>query len=246
MGKNRTLSISLVLVYSFLVALFPALFLFAGVDTLKSFAQEDGYPVTITNETHQQALKNRFSAQSNMVENTQSTNGSIKTTTIGNPTNITANNQQDLVRVITEDIKKQLQTNIDKNRGNDTTVQIIDQVTGEVIRTQINSTNDTKLEEAITRWLQKGPPPTPNYTPDNSSSSPSASTITPSILTGEKTVTSNNILNLVQFSPFYQQICDPRFSYWQPHYYGEWHQLSPGYWVYDIHWYWHYHCNGFD
>jgi hypothetical protein len=246
MGKNRTLSTSLVLVYSFLaVALFPTLLLFAGVDILKGFAQEDGYPITVTNETQQQALKNRFSAQSNLIETIQSTNGSIKTN-IDNPTNITANSQQDLVRAITEDIKKQLQTNIDENRGNDTTVQIIDQVTGEVIRTQINSTNDTKLAEAITRWLQRGPPSGPNYTTDNSSSSPSPSNITPSILTRDKTATNNNLLNLVQFSPYYQQICDPRFSYWQPHYYGEWHQIGPGNWIYDIHWYWHYHCNGYD
>jgi hypothetical protein len=91
MGKNRTLLRSLVLEYSLLaVALFPTLFLFAGVDTQRSFAQEDGYPIAVTNETQQQAQKNRFSAQSNMIETTQSTNGSIKTTNIGNPTNITA------------------------------------------------------------------------------------------------------------------------------------------------------------
>lgn len=246
MDKNVTLSISLVLVHTVLAAsLFPTLFLLVGIDILESFAQEDEYPITVTNETQQQALKNKFSAQSNMIETTQSINGSIKTTEIGNLTNISASSQQGLVRAITEDIKKQLQTNIDKNTDNKTTVQIIDQVTGEVIRTQIKSANDTALTEAITKWLQKGPPLGPNYTTDNSSITGS-STITPGLLTREKIVSSNNLLNLVQFTPYYQQICDPGFSYWQPHYYGEWHQLGPGNWIYDIHWYWHYHCNGYD
>lgn len=246
MGKGVTLSISLVLVHTVLAAsLFLTLFLLVDIDILESFAQEDEYPVTVTNETQQQALKNRFSAQSNMIETTQSINGSIKTTEIGNLTNISASSQQGLVRAITEDIKKQLQTNIDKNTDNKTTVQIIDQVTGQVIRTQIKSVNDTALTEAITKWLQKGPPPDPDYTTDNSSTTRS-STVTPGILTREKIVTSDNLLNLVQFAPYYQQICDLRISYWQPHYYGEWHQLGPGNWIYDIHWYWHYHCNGYD
>lgn len=47
----------------------------------------------------------------------------------------------------------------------------------------------------------------------------------------------DGFLNFVQFLPYpqtYTLFCDPQFSYWQPHYYGEWQQLSPGYWTYNI------------
>lgn len=65
MGKSVTLSISLVLVHTVLAAsLFPTFFLLVDIGILESFAQEDEYPVTVTNETQQQALKNRFGAQS--------------------------------------------------------------------------------------------------------------------------------------------------------------------------------------
>lgn len=124
--------------------------------------------------------------------------------------------------------------------------QIIDQVTGEVIRTQIESTNDKELTEVITKWLQKGPPPRPDY--NNSSDISSTSKTNPSSLPREEETT-NKQLNFVQFLPYpqtYTLFCDPQFSYWQPHYYGEWQQLSLGYWTYNINWYWHYHCNGYD
>lgn len=235
-----------ILTYAILtVALITALFLSTTLDIVKSFAQGNDYPVTATNESQEEAQRNRFSAQSNMVETIHLTNGSIKTI-IGNPTNITANSKEDFIHKVTEDIKKQIQTNIDKNKKNETTVQIIDQVTGEVIRTQIESPNDKELTEVITKWLQKGPPPRPDY--NNSSDISSTSKTNPSSLPREKEIT-NKQLNFVQFLPYpqtYTLFCDPQFSYWQPHYYGEWQQLSPGYWTYNINWYWHYHCNGYD
>ena len=58
--------------------LLPALLLLVDIDILKSFAREAGYPVTVTNESQQQALENRFSAQvGNMVvaSNTNNTIG---------------------------------------------------------------------------------------------------------------------------------------------------------------------------
>lgn len=251
MSENHLLSMFLILIYVILtVALVAALFLSTTLDIVKSFAQGSDYPITITNESQEEAQRNRFSAQSNMIETIHLTNGSIKTN-IGNPTNITANSKEDFIRKVTEDIKKQIQTNIDKNKKNETTVQIIDQVTGEVIRAQIESPNDTELTEVITKWLQKGPPPSPNYnniTNNTSSNISSTSKMTPSSLPREEEST-NNLLSFVQFLPYpqtYPQLCDPRFSYWQPHYYGEWQQLSPGYWTYNINWYWHYHCNGYD
>jgi hypothetical protein len=67
MGKYFPLSISLILMYAPLVlaavVLLPALLLLVDIDILKSFAREAGYLVTVTNESQQQALENRFSAQ---------------------------------------------------------------------------------------------------------------------------------------------------------------------------------------
>ena len=56
----------------------PALLLLVDIDILKSFAREAGYPVTVTNESQQQALENRFSAQVGNTLVASNTNNTIE------------------------------------------------------------------------------------------------------------------------------------------------------------------------